>query len=134
MTRCRRQRRASTAHALAIALVLCAAASGAILAPARAAEVVVDIALADGRAAPEKRLVRAAEGDTVRLRWTSDRPIVLHLHGYDITTEVQPGGVAETLFTARATGRFPVEEHRPSAERAHAHGEAPILRIEVRPR
>jgi hypothetical protein len=37
-------------------------------------------------------------------------------------------------FTARITGRFPVEEHKLDARGGHAHGEAPLVRIEVRPR
>ena len=82
---------------------------------------------------PAIRLIRVKQGDAVRLRWTSDRPIVVHLHGYDIETRVEPGAVAEMAFTARATGRFPVEEHKPAA-RGHSHGEAPLVRIEVRPR
>ena len=80
------------------------------------------------------RLIRVKQGDAVRLRWTSDRPIVLHLHGYDIETKVEPGAVAEMAFTARATGSFPVEEHTPDARGGHSHGEAPLVRIEVRPR
>jgi hypothetical protein len=43
----------------------------------------------------------------VKLRWTTDRPIILHLHGYDIEAKVEPGAVTEMAFTARAAGRFP---------------------------
>ncbi len=77
--------------------------------------------------------IRVKQGDAVRLRWTSDRPIPLHLHGYDIETKVEPGTTAEMTFTARATGRFPVEEHKPDTRGGHSHGEAPLVRIEVRP-
>ena len=69
--------------------------------------------------------------------WHEDvfaRDGVLHLHGYDIETKVEPGAVAEMAFAARATGRFPVEEHKPDAKGGHSHGEAPLVRIEVRPR
>jgi hypothetical protein len=77
---------------------------------------------------------RGKQGDAVKLRWTADRPMVLHLHGYDIETKVEPGAVAEMAFAARATGRFPIEEHKPDAKGGHSHGEAPLVRIEVRPR
>ena len=80
------------------------------------------------------RLIRVKQGDAVRLRWTTDRPIVLHLHGYDIETKVEPGAVAEMAFEARATGRFPVEEHKPNAKGGHSHGETALVRVEVRPR
>ena len=79
-------------------------------------------------------VIRVKQGDWVRLRWVSDRPIVLHLHGYDIERKVEVGAVAEMTFLARAAGRFPVEEHRPSAAGGHSHGDAPLVRIEVYPK
>jgi hypothetical protein len=104
------------------------------LAVAQGTEWVFDIRIEKGKVAQTMRLVRVNQGDMVRLRWTSDRPIVLHLHGYDIERKVEPGAVAEMAFEARATGRFPVEEHKPGTKGSHAHGEAPLVRIEVRPR
>ena len=101
---------------------------------AQQAELVFDIRIEKGKVAQDMRLIRVKQGDAVRLRWTADRPIVLHLHGYDIERKVEPGVVAEMAFEARATGRFPVEEHKPNAKGGHSHGEAPLVRIEVRPR
>jgi hypothetical protein len=115
-------------------LLLAMLAIGAASAVAQSPEVVFDIKIEKGRVPPSMRLVRVKEGDAVKLRWTSDKPIVLHLHGYDIETKVEPGAVAEMAFAARATGRFPVEEHKPNAKGGHSHGEAPLVRIEVRPR
>jgi hypothetical protein len=101
---------------------------------AQSSEITFDLKIEKGRVAQSMRLIRVQQGDAVKLRWTSDRPIVLHLHGYDIETKVEPGAVAEMAFAARATGRFPVEEHKPKAQGGHSHGEAPLVRIEVRPR
>jgi hypothetical protein len=106
-------------------------ASGAI---AQTAEVAFDLSIEKGRVAANMRLIRVRQGDAVKLRWTTDRPILLHLHGYDIEAKVEPGAVAEMAFTARATGRFPIEEHKPDARGGHSHGEAPLVRIEVYPR
>jgi hypothetical protein len=121
-------------HSIRGMLVLAMLAVGAASAAAQGPEVVFDLKVEKGRVAPSMRLVRVKQGDAVKLRWTSDRPIVLHLHGYDIETKVEPGAVAEMAFAARATGRFPVEEHKPDAKGGHSHGEAPLVRIEVRPR
>jgi hypothetical protein len=115
-------------------MVLMIAAIGAASAPAQTPEVVFDLKIEKGRVAQNMRLIRVKQGDAVKLRWTSDRPIVLHLHGYDIEKKVEPGAVAEMAFEARAAGRFPVEEHKPNAKGGHSHGEAPLVRIEVRPR
>ena len=101
---------------------------------AQGAEVTFDLKIEKGKVAQNMRLIRVKQGDAVRLRWTSDRLIMLHLHGYDIEMKVEPGAVAEMAFKARATGRFPVEEHKPTAKGGHSHGEAPLVRIEVRPR
>ena len=53
------------------------------------------------------RLIRVKQGDAVKLRWTTDRPIVLHLHGYDIETKVEPGAVAEMAFDGPRHGKVP---------------------------
>jgi hypothetical protein len=104
------------------------------LAAAQTAEVTFDIKIEKGRVAQSMRLIRVKQGDAVRLRWSTDRPIALHLHGYDIEIKVEPGRIADMAFTARATGRFPVEEHKPNAHGGHSHGEAPLARVEVYPR
>ena len=118
----------------ALVFLCCALAGRAAVATAQTPEVVFDLKIENGQVAPDMRLIRVKQGDAVRLRWTSDRRIALHLHGYDIEIKVDPGAVADMAFTARATGRFPVEEHKPNARAGQSHGEVPLVRIEVRPR
>jgi hypothetical protein len=100
---------------------------------ALAADVAFDLRLTGGQVPQRMRLIRVQQGDSVRLRWTSDRPVVLHLHGYDIERKVEPGSVAEMNFVAHAAGRFSVEEHKTDAKGGQ-HGEAALVRIEVRPK
>ena len=100
---------------------------------AHAADLTFDLKITAGRVPQSMRLVRVRQGDTVKLRWTSDRLIVLHLHGYDIERKVEPGSVAEMSFVARATGRFSVEEHKADTKGGHSHGAA-LVRVEVVPR
>ena len=118
----------------ALVVLLCQLLGCASMAAAQPPETVFDLKLEKGRVAQSMRLIRVKQGDAVKLRWTTDRPIVLHLHGYDIEAKVEPGGSAEMAFTARATGRFPIEEHKPNAKGGQSHGEAPLVRIEVYPR
>jgi hypothetical protein len=99
-----------------------------------AADLAFDLKIEKGRVAKNMRLIRVRQGDAVTLRWTTDRPIVLHLHGYDIEKKVVPGAVTEMAFLARATGRFSVEEHKTDAKGGHSHGEAALVRIEVLPK
>src|SRR5262245_37863073 len=69
---------------------------------AQAAELTFDLKIEKGRVAKDMRLIRVKQGDGVKLRWTTDRTIVLHPHGNDIEKEDEPGMVAELSFVARA--------------------------------
>jgi hypothetical protein len=113
----------STRWALALLLIVVGAAA------AVAAELTFDIKIEHGAIPDAMHLMRVHEGDIVHLRWISDRPLVLHLHGYDIEKRVAAGAVTELAFTAYATGRFPIEIHVQGA-----HEDAPLAIIEVYPR
>ena len=89
------------------------------------------IHIAERRVPPAQRVLRATEGERVELRWSADESLVLHLHGYDIETRVEPGKPAVTAFAARLTGRFPVEIH--SAE-GSKHRHRALLHVEIHPR
>jgi hypothetical protein len=115
---------------LALVLTL---APGLIASSVKAEQLTFELRVERGQVPAKMWLIRVKQGDVVKLRWSSDRPITLHLHGYDIERKVEPGAIAEMNFTARATGRFPVEEHRPRTGGSHSHG-APIVQIEVFPR
>jgi hypothetical protein len=115
---------------LTLSLVL---APGLAVTGAKADELTFDLRIERGQLPANMRLIRVKQGDVVKLRWSSDRSITLHLHGYDIERKIEPGVAAEMTFTARATGRFPVEEHRARSGGSHTHG-APIVQVEVLPR
>ena len=102
---------------------------------AQAAEVTFAMRIENGRVPEAMRLIRVKQGDAVKLRWSSDRRMILHLHGYDIEKEVEPGSVADLTFTARAEGRFPIHVHAGEAHPGNpGHEEAPLVTIEVYPR
>jgi hypothetical protein len=126
-----KRRAASRSAKWAMMLALIAAGS----AGAPAAELTFDIKIERGRVPDTMRLIRISEGDVVTLRWTSDQPLVLHLHGYDVEKRIVAGAVTELAFTAYATGRFPIYIHAPGAGAGgHAHEDAPLATIEVYPR
>lgn len=105
---------------------------GATVLAAAAAEQVVLVNIARGAVAKDQQVLRVRQGDRVRLRWTSDRPIEIHLHGYDVLKTVEPGQLVEMAFDATVAGRFAVSEHVPGADQGHSH--RPLLRLEVLPR
>jgi hypothetical protein len=100
---------------------------------ALAAELTYDLKIEHGRVADNMRLIRIQQGDLVRLRCTTDRPLTLHLHGYDVEKRVMPGAATELTFTANATGRFPVHIHGQGSS-GQAHEEAALVDVEVYPR
>lgn len=118
----------SSARTLLLLALFLLSATGA-----RADEVTFELSIERGQVPAKMRVIRVMQRDAVRLRWRSDRPITLHLHGYDIETKVEPSAIAEMSFTARATGRFSIEEHKPKAGGGHSHGD-PLVRVEVHPR
>jgi FtsP/CotA-like multicopper oxidase with cupredoxin domain len=87
-----------------------------------------ELAIARGRVNAAQDTVRVKKGDKVELRWTSDRRIALHLHGYDIETTVTPEAPAVMSFQARIAGRFPVSEHGHGSQH-----ERPLLYLDVHP-
>jgi hypothetical protein len=118
----------SASWALALLLITAGA-------PALAAELTFDLKIERGRVPDAMRLIRVNEGDVVKLRLTSDQPIALHLHGYDIEKRVAAGAITELAFTAYATGRFPIHVHAQGAGAGgDAHEDAPLATIEVYPR
>lgn len=87
-----------------------------------------ELSIRAGALPKERRVVRVRQGDDVTLRWTTDKALTVHLHGYDIEKSLSPGTPVLMRFTARATGRYPIEVHvRGGGERTLAH-------VEVHPR
>jgi FtsP/CotA-like multicopper oxidase with cupredoxin domain len=83
-----------------------------------------------GAALPkDQRVIRVQQGDDVTLTWTTDAPVTIHLHGYDLEKKLEAGAPIAMRFRARAAGRFPIELHR------HGKGEEKTLGyLEVHPR
>jgi len=107
--------------------VMSAATSRTSPACAQSPKKLFDVAIVNGRVTGVDATLRVQQGDEVELRWTSDRSLSLHLHGYDIETNVSRQLPSVMSFNARLAGRFPVSEHREGAR------ERTILYIEVHP-
>jgi hypothetical protein len=99
---------------------------------ARATELTFVLRIEKGRVPSDMQLIRVKQNDIVKLQWTSDQPMTIHLHGYDIEKEVAPGAVTDMTFTARATGRFAVEPHLARPSGGHTHGDV-LVTLEVYP-
>jgi len=89
---------------------------------------VIELRIDGGVLPADRRVIRVAQGDELTLRWTTDAPVTLHLHGYDVERRVLPGTPTTMTFRARATGRFPITIHGPQKG-----GEATLGYLEVHP-
>jgi hypothetical protein len=118
---------------LATCALACSLGPAIIASGANAAEVTFVLRIENGHVPESMRLIRVKQNDVVKLQWSADRRMAIHLHGYDIEKEIMPGTINEMTFTARATGRFTVEPHlakQPSG--GHTHGDV-LVTIEVYP-
>ena len=73
----------------------------------------LDVRIVEGEMDP--REVSAVEGDSVTLNVSTDEPVEVHLHGYDIEREVEPDEPTSISFDADLTGRFEIEDHETEA-------------------
>lgn len=92
--------------------------------PTRPEAVVVRFVVKDGRSEGGIRRVRVKQGERVRLIVSADAADEVHLHGYDITSDVAPGRQGRIAFVAKVPGRFEVELEEPGTQ---------IGELEVRP-
>ena len=57
------------------------------------------------------RRVEAVRGQAVELTVTSEKPVEVHVHGFDVRADADTGKPAVLEFTADRTGTFDVEAH-----------------------
>jgi len=108
---------------------------GATPAPAQPAPsqqvqpVTAALEIRQGHLAAGPAVIRAVQGQKVRIQLTSDRDAELHLHGYDLHVHLRAGTPAELAFIAVHSGRFDLEMH------GSGHGAHQALSVvEVAPR
>jgi hypothetical protein len=71
------------------------------------------------------RKLTVAKGDVVRFRVRAGAPEEVHVHGYDIKKELQPGKTATVAFKADIEGVFEIELE---------HSATPLATLTVKPR
>ena len=106
--------------------------AAALHSPAACAEEVFDIRIENRSVPVTGDTVRVSEGDLVVLRWHTDEPVTLHLHGYDIEIRALPDRSVETRLETFASGRFPITSH--GFGDADGHGHRTLMYLEVLPR
>ena len=70
----------------------------------------IDIVISGGIVEGEETVV-VGKNQQVKLHFTSDQEMTVHLHGYDIEKKIPESGKGTIMFDAHATGRFPVTTH-----------------------
>jgi hypothetical protein len=114
------------AHGATVIALLCVATVA--YADASGQPKILTLSLVNGVIRDVGDTVKVKQGDQLELRWSSDKPMQLHLHGYDIEVKVSPQAPAVMAFKANLPGRFPIEPHGQGSGPHH-----PILYLEVYP-
>lgn len=68
-----------------------------------------DLVIKENKLLSGSAVLQVKEGEDVIIKISGDKAEELHLHGYDISVEFEPGKTAELKFTAALTGRFTLE-------------------------
>ena len=110
---------AAMALALVLPLVGCAgkapstsgASSGTAAGSSAAAKKIV-VTITHGKASGDTGRIPVAVNSHVTIQVTDDTADEVHLHGYDIEKELEPGKPTTLSFVADQTGIFEVELHK----------------------
>jgi hypothetical protein len=78
--------------------------------------VIVQLVVKGGRLASGPSVIQVTQGSEVLIDVVADQPDELHVHGYDLKADLQPGAPAQLRFVADKTGRFEYELHRAQSE------------------
>jgi hypothetical protein len=105
--------------------LLIAALLGTAIANAHAEDRVFALEIHSEAPTAKAQVLAVRQNDKVVIRVSSDKPVQVHLHGYDIESDIVPNVVTSLRFTATATGRFPIE--------IHSREQRPLAYLEVRP-
>ena len=81
------------------------------LEPSAANATVINLSIENRSTTLTREDLRATQGETVRLTVSTDEPGEVHLHGYDLTTDVAPDRPGELVFEATAAGAFAINFH-----------------------
>ena len=85
------------------------------------------ITIKNGHVPKKEQTIKVMQGDVVEIKFTSDRAMVLHLHGINKQVKISPEKPGLMSFDAKIAGRFPIEVHGKGA-----HGN--LMYVEVHPR
>jgi hypothetical protein len=77
--------------------------------------------------------IRVTQGEQIEITLASDQAAELHLHGYDLITQLEPGAPAILSFVARIAGRFPVEAHRMGSVAQGGRHPGALFYVEIYP-
>ena len=97
--------------ALVLAVAMALAAAMSACGERVPVEHVFDLELQGGELVDGGDAWQVKQDDKVTLVVRSDQPVNFHLHGYELEQDITPAVPAELVFTAEATGSFPITVH-----------------------
>ena len=82
---------------------------------------IFNLEVQDGSLVKGNPPLQVKQGDGVTIIVDTNKPILFHLHGYDIEQKAEPENPAKLVFLANATGSFPFTIHATAARSTHDH-------------
>jgi hypothetical protein len=84
----------------------------------RAETLTFEVAIRDGSTASPP-VLRARKGDSIVINWTTDVPLLIHIHPYQVEQKMTPDKPARMDLLASIGGRFPIEAHFTTSASRH---------------
>ena len=92
-------------------------------------EKIFEIRITNGKVVKGDSTLRVKEDTPIKVFWTSNSPVELHLHGYDILLKLKSNKSKLMKFIAKTAGRFPISIHG-----LDGHDHSPLVYLEVYPK
>jgi hypothetical protein len=95
---------------------------------------IFQLSISNGELIASSNIVQVTQGTELTLVIKSDKPLTLHLHGYDIIRKIVPNSLAFLVIDTFATGRFPIKVHgHEDGGQGNTDHERTLVYLEVHP-
>lgn len=83
--------------------------------------IVIDLSIKDGKLEQTNTAIKVKKDDIMTVNILADQNGTVHLHGYDLETNVGPDIVGKLEFVAEITGNYPLTIHAETMHHENSH-------------
>ena len=93
----------------------------------------IPIVIQEGKVTNHIGNIMVKKEENIRLIFSSDESVTVHLHGYDIEKQIKGDDPAVMEFLAKATGRFVITSHPSHDMHTDSSVHGTLVSLEIRP-